>query len=149
MLSLLLSTLEMMGLTFVIGFIVAGVIKGIAVWADSLDYHHSHAEELEQFGRMFKIRARIGQALGLIPSRPNRKVQLEDEREEFRKGENGDLENLNPAGYYHGVSHGSSQFDLMDYFYPRDTRLMFLKKQRQMMKKSNTNNKNRNLSPAE
>ena len=33
MLSLLLSTLEMMALTFIIGFVVAGVIKLIAVWA--------------------------------------------------------------------------------------------------------------------
>ena len=32
MLSLLLSTLEMMALTFIIGFVVAGVIKLIAVW---------------------------------------------------------------------------------------------------------------------
>ena len=31
MLSLLLSTLEMMALTFIIGFVVAGVIKLIAV----------------------------------------------------------------------------------------------------------------------
>ena len=35
MLSLFISTLEMMGLTFVIGFFVAAVIKGIAFWADS------------------------------------------------------------------------------------------------------------------
>ena len=49
MLSLFISTLEMMGLTFVIGFFVAAVIKGIAFWADSLEYHHSHTAELAQF----------------------------------------------------------------------------------------------------
>ena len=37
MIHLLLSTLEMVVLTFVIGFFVAGVIKVIAVWADSMD----------------------------------------------------------------------------------------------------------------
>ena len=54
MLSLLLSTLEMMALTFIIGFVVAGVIKLIAVWADSLEFHHSHSDELMQFGKLNK-----------------------------------------------------------------------------------------------
>ena len=52
MLSLFISTLEMMGLTFVIGFFVAAVIKGIAFWADSLEYHHSHTAELAQFNKI-------------------------------------------------------------------------------------------------
>lgn len=38
MFSLLLSTFAMMGLTFVIGFFVAGVIKLIASAADSLAF---------------------------------------------------------------------------------------------------------------
>ena len=59
MLSLLLSTLEMMALTFIIGFVVAGVIKLIAVWADSLEFHHSHSDELMQFGKLNKLRAKI------------------------------------------------------------------------------------------
>ena len=53
--SLFISTLEMMGLTFVIGFFVAGVIKGTAYWADSLEYHHSHAAELAQFNRINNV----------------------------------------------------------------------------------------------
>ena len=63
MLSLLLSTLEMMALTFIIGFVVAGVIKLIAVWADSLEFHHN--EELSQFSKLNKLRAKIGEILGL------------------------------------------------------------------------------------
>lgn len=46
MFSLLLSTLAMMGLTFVIAFFVAGIIKIIANWADFLDFYHSHKEQI-------------------------------------------------------------------------------------------------------
>ena len=42
MLDLLITTLEMMGLTFVIGFFVAFIIKMIAVAADSFDFYSSH-----------------------------------------------------------------------------------------------------------
>lgn len=146
MLSLFISTLEMMGLTFVIGFFVAGVIKGIAFWADSLEYHHSHAAELAQFNRINKVRAKISELLGLVP--PEGMEQLNDEREDFAKGENPDLANRKPGGYYHGVSHGASQLDLIDYYYPRDTRFMYLKKKEQIMKKQNSA-KNKPLSPEE
>ena len=44
--SLLLSTLAMMGLTFVIGFFVAGIIKSIANWADFINFYRTHREEL-------------------------------------------------------------------------------------------------------
>ena len=42
MIHLLLSTLAMMGLTFLIGFFVAAVIKLIAHAADSFDFYSSH-----------------------------------------------------------------------------------------------------------
>mgnify|MGYP007065615341 FL=1 len=42
MIHLLLSTLAMMGLTFLIGFFVAAVIKLIAYAADSFDFYSSH-----------------------------------------------------------------------------------------------------------
>ena len=42
MLDLLIATLEMMGLTFVIGFFVAFIIKMIAFAADSFDFYSSH-----------------------------------------------------------------------------------------------------------
>lgn len=44
--NLLLSTLAMMGLTFLIGFFVAAVIKIIANWADLLDFCHVHQQEI-------------------------------------------------------------------------------------------------------
>ena len=140
MLSLFISTLEMMGLTFVIGFFVA------AFWADSLEYHHSHTAELAQFNKINKVRVKIGELLGLVP--PEGTEQLNDEREDFARGENPDLTNMKPGGYYHGVSHGVSQLNLIDYYYPRDTRFMYLKKKEQIMKKRNPT-KNKPLSPEE
>lgn len=104
MLSLLLSTLEMMALTFIIGFVVAGVILGLDVVNNEEDV-------------------------------------TDDEREEFRRGVNSDLLHIKPSGYYHGVSHGASHLDLMDYYYPQDTRIMYLKKEEQLMRKNNTNKK--------
>lgn len=140
MLSLLLSTLEMMALTFIIGFVVAGVIKLIAVWADSLEFHHSHSDELMQFGKLNKLRAKIGEILGLDVVN-NEEDETDDEREEFRRGVNSDLLHIKPSGYYHGVSHGASHLNLMDYYYPQDTRIMYLKKEEQLMRKNNTNKK--------
>ena len=37
-----------------------------------------------------------------------------------------DRENEKPRGYYHGVSHGVSKRNLVDYFYPEDTHMMYL-----------------------
>lgn len=125
---------------------VAAVIKGIAFWADSLEYHHSHTAELAQFNKINKVRVKIGELLGLVP--PEGTEQLNDEREDFARGENPDLTNMKPGGYYHGVSHGVSQLNLIDYYYPRDTRFMYLKKKEQIMKKRNPT-KNKPLSPEE
>lgn len=51
MLDLLIATLEMMGLTFVIGFFVAFIIKMIAFAADSFDFYSSHQKELLRLRR--------------------------------------------------------------------------------------------------
>lgn len=137
MLSLFLSTLEMMGLTFVIGFFVAGVIKLIAIWADSLEFHHSHSDELAHFSRLNKLRGKIGEMLGMKILEDDDE-QIEDERENFRQGVNTDYPRLKPRRYYHGVSHGVSHLDLMDYYYPQDTHFMFLKKEDQLIRKQSS-----------
>ena len=59
MFSLLLSTFAMMGLTFVIGFFVAGVIKLIASAADSLAFYSSHQEELARLKRIRKLHQKV------------------------------------------------------------------------------------------
>lgn len=144
MLSLLLSTLEMMGLTFAIGFFVAGVIKIIAISADSMDYYHSHNEEMTQISKINKLRAKIGELLGFNDVEEN--ISQEDEREEFRRGINTDMLKKKQGGYYHGVSHGSSRLNLMDYYYPRDTHMMYLHKKEQFLKK---NKEDKNNPPTE
>lgn len=55
MLDLLITTLEMMGLTFVIGFFVAFIIKMIAVAADSFDFYSSHQKELLRLRRLAQV----------------------------------------------------------------------------------------------
>ena len=59
MIHLLLSTLAMMGLTFLIGFFVAAIIKGIALAADSMDFYSSHLLELQRLRKIKKARARF------------------------------------------------------------------------------------------
>ena len=95
MIDLLISTFAMMGLTFLIGFFVAAVIKLIAYAADSFDFYSSH--------------------------------RLGDYREDFSRGINRNVSGY--SGYYHGVSPGASEENLMDYYYPRDTREFFLKEE--------------------
>ena len=103
MLDLLIATLEMMGLTFVIGFFVAFIIKMIAVAANSFDFYSSHQKELLRLRRLRKLRQKV-------------ELMIRDYR-----------------GYYHGVSAGVSNANLMDYYYPEDTHMMYLKQQEEML----------------
>ena len=59
MIHLLLSTLAMMGLTFLIGFFVAAVIKLIAYAADSFDFYSSHKLELIRLHRWRQHRQKV------------------------------------------------------------------------------------------
>lgn len=61
MIHLLLSTLAMMGLTFLIGFFVAAVIKLIAYAADSFDFYSSHRLELLRFATLASASAKGGE----------------------------------------------------------------------------------------
>ena len=119
MIHLLLSTLEMVVLTFVIGFFVAGVIKFIAIWADSMDFYSSHQDVHQKVARLVEQEAM-----------KNYKF-YGDRRGEFSRGINEDPADVRKAGYYHGVSHGASKMDLLDYYYPEDTQLMYFKKHEQ------------------
>ena len=127
---LLLSTSAMMILTFIIGFLVAGIIKLIAVWADSLDFYNSHQEEIMRLKRLRKYHQKMAKK---IEQEAIKIFKIyDDKRDEFSRGINEDPRETRPAGYYHGVSHGTSDLDLIDYHYREDTQLMYLKKQEQM-----------------
>lgn len=62
-----------------------------------------------------------------------------DGREDFSRG--GTKHPGDNRGFYHGVSPGESERGLMDYFYPEDTRTMFLRKEEQMLQHDKKNNK--------
>ena len=119
---LFLPTLEMMGLTFAIGFFVAFIIKLIASAADSLDFYSSHQQELLRLRRIKKFRQKMELMLHTPSMHGN--IFGNDTREDYSRGV--DRENEKPRGYYHGVSHGVSKRNLVDYFYPEDTHMMYL-----------------------
>lgn len=137
MFSLLLSTFEMMAITFLIGFVVAAVIKFIAICADSLELHHSSSSEMKAYGRFERLRMKIAEIMEVNVPLDRTEKLVRDERQDYVKGINKDVDEADEAieDAAHGVSRGISKFNLMDFYYPRDTRLIFLKRKRAMMKK--------------
>lgn len=137
MFSLLLSTFEMMAITFLIGFVVAAVIKSIAICADSLELHHSSSSEMKAYGRFERLRMKIAEIMEVNVPLDRTEKLVRDERQDYVKGINKDVDEADEAieDAAHGVSRGISKFNLMDFYYPRDTRLIFLKRKRAMMKK--------------
>lgn len=134
---LLLPTLAMMGLTFAIAFFVAFIIKLIVTAADSLDFYSSHQRELLRLRRMKKLHQKI---LLIMREAPTAFDEFgDDKREDYVRGINRDFDNY--EGYYHGVSPGFPNENLVHYYYPEDTRIMFL---RSAEKIKNNRNKKRN-----
>lgn len=103
--TLFLATLGMMAFTFVIGFVVAGVIKLTAYGADSMEYYNSNRSELK---RLHKVRkARYKRLKHLLEDMENNDPKYREE-------------------YYHGVSKGASKFDLCNYYYPEEERIFII-----------------------
>ena len=84
MIDLLLSTFAMMGLTFLIGFFVAAVIKLIAYAADSFDFYSSHRLELLRLHRWRQHRQKVERLVRQMPI-PDEGT-LGDYREDFSRG---------------------------------------------------------------
>ena len=118
---LFLPTLEMMGLTFAIGFFVAFIIKLIASAADSLDFYSSHQQELLRLRRIKKFRQKM-EPDTTHPLHARKHLR----QRHARRLQPGATMKRKPRGYYHGVSHGVSKKNLVDYFYPEDTHIMYL-----------------------
>lgn len=133
MCDLLLSTLEMMGLTFAIGFFVAFVIKLIAGAADSLEFYSSHQKELLRLRRLKKLRQKVAVIMGEDPQGYD--DYANEQRGDFSRGI--DRESDNTRGYYHGVSIGAPKKNLIDYYYPEDIRTMFLNNAEEVKKSQN------------
>lgn len=105
------------------------MIKLIASAADSLAFYSSHQEELARLKRIRKLHQKV--ATLITESALSDEEYGSDGREDFSRGVTkhpGDN-----RGFYHGVSPGESERGLMDYFYPEDTRTMFLRKEEQML----------------
>ena len=102
MIHLLLSTLAMMGLTFLIGFFVAAVIKLIAYAADSFDFYSSHRLELLRLRRWRQHRQKVERLVRQIPIADE--DALGDSREDYSRGIDRNFTGY--SGYYHGVSPG-------------------------------------------
>lgn len=145
MLNLLLYTFAMMGLTFVIGFFVAAIIKLIAAAADSFDFYSSHHEELARLRKLRKIQQKV--AMLVTESTLDNEEVCNDGREAFSRGIT--RHPCDNRGFYHGVSPGESERNLLDYYYPEDTRMMYLCNEEQMIqqnkkhKKQSPSNKNK------
>ena len=116
MIHLLLSTLAMMGLTFLIGFFVAAVIKLIAYAADSFDFYSSHRLELLRLRRWRQHRQKVERLVRQIPIADE--DALGDFREDYSKGIDRNFTGY--SGYYHGVSPGASENNLMNYYYSQE-----------------------------
>ncbi len=144
MFKLLITTLIMMGLTFVIGFIVAAIIKWIAYIADTMNFYSSHRKELERLKKIKRMRNKLVAFLCNNDLNNKTFVDINDKRDDWKRGVNHDLLNFRQVGYYHGVSHGESKLDLLDYYYP-DTKLLYLNKQSELNKKQKRATKNLNL----
>lgn len=130
---LLLPTLAMMGLTFAIGFFVAFVIKLIAAAADSLDFYSLHQKELLRLRHIKKIRQKVELLIRETP--PEEDDFCNDKREDYSHGINREFESY--RGYYHGVSPGASNTNILEYYYPQDTKMLYLQKQEEMFQNKN------------
>ena len=131
----------MMGLTFLIGFFVAAVIKLIAYAADSFDFYSSHRLELLRLHRWRQHRQKVERLVRQMPLEAEE--TLGDYREDFSRGINRNFSGY--SGYYHGVSPGASEKNLMDYYYPEDTHMMYLREQEEIIYQ-NKNKKQSNKS---
>lgn len=139
MLDLLLSTFEMMGLTFAIGFFVAFIIKLIAGAADSLDFYSSHQQELLRLRRLKKLRQKVELLIRETP--PGENEFSNDKREDYSRGINREPDDY--RGYYHGVSPGVPNTNIIDYYYPEDTHMMYLQEQEEMLHNKNKKRSNK------
>lgn len=117
MLQLLFLTLQMMALTFAIGFVVAGIVKSIAYAADSLEYHRVHRDEYQRYRKIRRKRRirRIYEILFSPSSAPD--YDLSSEYYGVSRG-NGDVDPTDDL--LRGVSKGADDYNIVDYYYPEE-----------------------------
>lgn len=127
--SLWLSTLAMMGLTFAIGFVVAGVIWLIAYWAGSFEFYSLHQDELKRLKRIRRFHRRSASGWGFFA--PLRKDDVDYDLSSYYQGvDDKPWEDPEDADkFYHETSLGVSDLGLMDFYYPSDAKIAILEHQ--------------------
>ena len=125
---LFLSTMAMMGFTFLIGFVVAGVIWLIAFWAGRLEFYNTHREELLRARNIRAVCLRRKAGWGFFS--PLRKGDTDYELGSYYQGHYIMPEDTAEKGkFYHETSLGASDLGLMDFYYPSDARIRILEQQ--------------------
>lgn len=123
--TLLLYTLIIMGLTFAIGFVVAGVIWLISYWASSLEFYNTHKQELEQLRRMrLRRKAQFVKGFNASPKFGDVDYELSSyyEGADITLADEQDLDL-----FYHETSKGASDYGLMDFYYPSDEKIKIVR----------------------
>ena len=109
MLHILYVTIEMMALTFVIGFVVAAIIKSIAYATDSIEFYNAPKEEIDRLERMrYKRLKRVKRTF----AEENRSWVERD----YGISRGRVVQELNDE-ILKGVSKGRPDFDINQYYY--------------------------------
>lgn len=107
---LLFFTIQIMGLTFLIGFLVAGAIKLTAMAADYFEFHNSHEAEIRRLRAQKRLRKK--RIVASIYNAQDMEAQI---LEHHINGVSRGKQSPNEMDF-HGVSPGVSSFDLLDYY---------------------------------
>jgi hypothetical protein len=111
----------MMAFCFAIGFFVAAVIRAIARGAETLDFFHTHQEELKRVRSVQRLRRKHSFELN--------RIQIDEHRRKASKSAEGTESKATSDRYVAWDSKGASDFTLMDYYYPSEEKIKIIKNQ--------------------
>lgn len=112
--NLLFQTVQMMALTFAIGFVVAGVIKGIALAADYFEFHREHHDQLVRLKKLSKLRAK--EIHRLVTEEDIEGIGLW--ADSYHGVSKGALKVDLTDDFLHGMSRGGDDYNILNYYYP-------------------------------
>lgn len=117
MVQLLFQTLQMMALTFAIGFVVASLVKAIAVAADRFEFHRIHYDEYQRQKKLRKKR-RVRRIYEILFSGSS--TSDYDFSSEYYGVSRGDASVDLTEEFFRGVSRGTDDYNIIDYYYPKE-----------------------------
>lgn len=119
--SLWLSLLFMMAFCFAIAFFVAAIIRAIARGAETMEFYHTHQEELKRVRRLQRFRRARSVELN--------SKQIDEHRRKALKSVDGNEPKASSDRYVAWDGKGASDFTLMDYYYPSEEKIKIIKNQ--------------------